>query len=73
MKKQALKFILIPIAAALLLFGIIKLTGEDYYKNIEYSWYVATGAKDNNPLVRGAKIDNIKNDINKLIYALNKS
>jgi hypothetical protein len=73
MKKQALKFILIPIAAALLFFGIIKLTGEDYYQNKEYTWYAATGAKDNNLLIRGAKIDKIKNNINKLIYALNKS
>jgi hypothetical protein len=73
MKKQALKFILIPLAAVILLIVIIKLTGEDYYKNKEYTWYVASGVNEGNLLIKGAKIDKIKNDLNKLTYALNKS
>jgi hypothetical protein len=73
MKKQALKFILISIAAVVFLIVIIRLTGEDYYKNKEYTWYVASGANDGNLLIRGAKIDKIKNDLDKLTYALNKS
>jgi hypothetical protein len=73
MKKQALKFILIPIAAVILLFVIIKLIGDDYYKDKEYTWYVASGPNDGNLLIRGAKIDKIKNNLNKLTYALNKS
>jgi hypothetical protein len=73
MKKLSVKFILIPITAVILLVVIIRLTGENYYKNKEYTWYVASGADDGNLLIRGAKIDKIKNDLNKLTYALNKS
>jgi spore germination protein GerM len=73
MKKKTIKYILVTITAALLIIIIVKLTGQDYYQDKEYTWYVASGAKDDNLLIRGTKIDKIKNDINKLIYALNKS
>ncbi len=75
MKKRALKlkYILIAIAVALLVIVIIKFTGEDDYNNKEYTWYASSGAQDYNLLIRGTKIDKIKSDINKLIYALNKS
>jgi hypothetical protein len=73
MKKRKSKFILGLIVIALLIFIIVKLSGEDYYKNKEYTWYAASGTKDDNLLKRGAKIDQIKNDISKLIFALNKS
>jgi hypothetical protein len=73
MKKKASKYILVTIVAALLIIIIVKLTGQDYYQNKAYTWYVPSGSKDDNLLIRGAKIDKIKNDIKKLIYALNKS
>jgi spore germination protein GerM len=73
MKKKALIYIAILIATVLLIIVAVKLTGEKYYKNKEYTWYTALGAKDGNLLIRGTRVDKIKNHIYKLIHALNKS
>ena len=73
MKKKALTYGALAVVAVLLIIFAVKLIGERDYKNKEYAWYTALGAKDGNLLVRGTKVDKIKNDIYKLIYALNKS
>lgn len=48
--------------------------GKDskYYKSEDYIWFVSFENGDS-VLVRGKKIDKIKNDIKKMISALNKS
>jgi len=78
MRKKALIYIVVSIATVVLIIVAVKLAGEKYYeikdyKDKDYTWYVALGAKDYNLLIRGTKINKIRDDIYKLIYALNKS
>ncbi len=61
------------IATVLLIIVAAKLAGEEYDKINEYTWNAVLRSKGPNLLIRGAKVDMIKNDINKLIYALNGS
>jgi len=73
MKKKTLTYVAISSAAALSISLFVMLTSETYYKDKDFTWYSSFGAKEGNRLIRGNKIDKIKNDIFKLIYALNKS
>lgn len=73
MKTKHIIYISIPIAAGLLIFLIIKLATPRYYESKDYMWYAEIGPKDGDLLIRGEKLDRIKNDINKLIYAINGS
>jgi hypothetical protein len=71
--KKAFLYIAVSIVIVLLIIVAVKLSGEKYYQSKDYTWYAAIGTKDGDLLIRGAKIDKIKNNINKLIQALNKS
>jgi hypothetical protein len=71
--KKAFLYIAVSIVIVLLIIVAVKLSGEKYYESKDYTWYAAIGTKDGDLLIRGAKIDKIKNNINKLIQALNKS
>ena len=83
MKKIALISGVILIAAALLIIFVVKPTGKkdyaikDYaikdYTTKDYTWHAEFGGKDGDLLIRGVKIDEIKNDMRKLIYAVNRS
>ena len=73
MKAKKIVYIAVPIAAGLLLFLVIKLKTPRYYESKDYTWYSEIGLKDRDLLIRGEKLDRIKNDINKLIYAINGS
>jgi len=71
--KKALLYIAVLIIIVLLIIVAVKFSGEKYYESKDYTWYTAIGTKDGDLLIRGAKIDKIKNNIHKLIQALNKS
>ena len=73
MKTKNILYIAVPIVAGLLIFLVIKLTTPRYYEEKDYTWYSEIGSKDRDLLIRGEKLDLIKNDINKLIYAINRS
>lgn len=71
------KKLFIPIAvlvtAILVIILFVKPPDKINYEGGDYTWNVVIGASDGDALVRGKKIDTIKSDVNKLIYALNKS
>jgi len=71
--KKAFIYLVVSIAIVLLIIVSVKFSGEKYYESKDYTWYAAIGTKDGDLLIRGAKIDKIKNNIHKLIHALNKS
>jgi hypothetical protein len=71
MKTKNIIYIVVLITIGLLIFFVFKLTSAKYYESKDYTWYSEIGTKDGDLLVRGKKIDRIKNDINKLIYAIN--
>ena len=73
MKTKNILYIAVPIAAALLIFLVIKLAIPRYYESKDYTWYPEIGSKGEDLLIRGKNVDRIKNDINKLIYAINGS
>ena len=73
MKTKNIIYIAVPIAAGLLIFLVIKLATPRYYESRDYTWYPEIGSKEGDLLIRGKKLDRIKNDINKLIYAINGS
>jgi hypothetical protein len=73
MKKKAFLYLGILIVAALLILFFFTRGGDKYYQSREYTWYSEIGTKEGNVLIRGTKVDKIKHDIPKLIYALNKS
>src|SRR4030043_1189513 len=73
MKKKILISLTIPIICAVLIIILIKSNGKKYYESNAYTWYTVIGSKDGDLLVRGRKIDHIKNNIHKLIFALNRS
>jgi hypothetical protein len=73
MKTKNIIYIAVPIAASLLIFLVIKLATPRYYESKDYTWYPEIGSKGEDLLIRGKKLDRIKNDINKLIYAINGS
>ncbi len=75
--KKVFIFILALIIILLLIFLIVNRTGEIKDNSINYAsegytWKAVIGAQGDE-LVRGEKIDAIKNDLAKLIAALNKS
>ena len=72
-KTKNILYITAPIAAGLLILLVIKLATPRYYESKDYTWYSEIGLKDGDLLIRGQKLDQIKNDINKLIYAINGS
>ncbi len=43
------------------------------YKDEAYTWNARIGTRDGDVLVRGEKIDEIKHDIEKLVFAVNRS
>lgn len=51
----------------------VLLTRGRYYQSDDYVWRAEPGLKEGAFLVRGRKLDRIKQDISKLICALNKS
>ncbi|MBI5211927.1 MAG: hypothetical protein HY957_00950 [Nitrospirae bacterium] len=71
--KNAITYITISAITVILIVLLIKITGKRYYESEDYTWKTETGTKDGDVLIRGKKIDKIKNDINKLIYAINRS
>ena len=73
MEAKKIIYIAVPIAAGLLIFLVIKLTTPRYYESKDSTWYSEIGSKDGDLLIRGEKLDRIKNDIDKLIYAINGS
>lgn len=73
MKTKIILYIAVPIAAGLLIFLVIKIATPRYYESKDYTWYSEIGPEDGDLLIRGKKLDRIKNDINKLIYAINGS
>ena len=73
MTKKAFTYIAVLVTATLLIILFVKPTGKINYEDEDYTWNVVIGSSDGDTLVRGKKIDTIKSDINKLIYALNKS
>ncbi len=73
MKARKIIYIAVPIAAVLLIFLFIKLAPPRYYESKDYTWYAEIGSKDGDLLIRGEKLDRIRNDIDQLIYAINGS
>ena len=73
MKTKNILYIAVPIAAGLLFFLVIKIATPRYYEGNDYTWHSEIGSKEGDLLIRGQKLDQIKNDINKLIYAINGS
>lgn len=73
MKIKTLIYVVVPIALVLLIILAIKLTGKKYYESKDYTWHAEIGSKNGDFLVRGKKIDKIRDDVNKLVYAINKS
>ena len=73
MKTKHILYIAVPIAVGLLIFLVFKLATPRYYESKDYTWYSEIGSKDGDLLIRGKELDRIKNDINKLIYAINGS
>jgi hypothetical protein len=73
MKTKNIIYIAAPLAAGLLIFLVIKLAIPRYYESKDYTWYPEIGSEDEDLLIRGKNVDRIKNDINKLIYAINGS
>ena len=71
--KKAITCITIFAVTVILIVLLIKITGKKYYESKDYTWNTETGSKDGDVLIRGKKLDRIRNDINKLIYAINKS
>ena len=71
--KKVLITIAFLIIVVISIIVFLKFSGEINYQDKEYTWYTAIGTKDGDLLIRGTKIDKIKNNINKLIQALNKS
>ena len=71
--KKAITYITISAVTVILIVLLIKITGKKYYESEDYTWKTETGTKDGDVLIRGKKLDRIRNDINKLIYAINKS
>ena len=67
--KKTLKFIALLTAAAFLVALAVIYPGRKYYESSDYVWI----SDDGNALIRGRKIDKIKNDINKLVFAFNGS
>lgn len=43
------------------------------YRNVEYTWNAAVGTEKGDTLIRGRKIDDIKDDLDKLVYASNRT
>jgi len=73
MTKKTFIFIAFFVIAILLIILFVKPTGKINYASEDYTWNVVMGSSGGDALVRGKKIDAIKSDINKLIFALNKS
>ena len=72
-KQKAITFITISVVTVVLIVLVIKITGKKNYESKDYTWNTETGSKDGDVLIRGKKLDRIRNDINKLIFAINKS
>jgi len=72
-KKKVITYITISAVTVILIVLLIKITGKKYYESKDYTWNTEAGSKDGDVLIRGKKLDRIRNDINKLIYAINKS
>src|SRR6266849_2443799 len=70
--KKVWALIIFPLVLLILLVTIKSLTPK-YSENDEYIWHREVEARDEGLLIRGNKIDSIKSDINKLIYAINRS
>ncbi len=73
MIKKTLTYVTISVTTVLLITLFIMLASEPYYTDKNYTWYALLGSKEGDRLIRGNKIDKIKNDPYKLINALNKS
>jgi hypothetical protein len=71
--KKVLIIIALLIIVTISIVVFLKFSGEIDYQDKDYTWYSAIGTKDGDLLIRGAKIDKIKNNINNLVQALNKS
>ncbi len=52
MKIRASLYITVSIATIVLIIVAVKLTGEKYYENKDYTWYSALGEKDGDYLIR---------------------
>ena len=73
MKKKTLIYVVILIVAVFVIIFDIKLRSDKDYEKKAYTWYSELGTNSGNLLVRGAKVDEIRNDIHKLVFALNES
>ena len=71
--KKAITYVTIAAITVILIVLLIKITGKKYYESKDYTWNTVIGSKDGDVLIRGKQIDKIKNDISKLICAINKS
>lgn len=73
MKTKTLGYIAVIIIVGSLTYFFVKFISPNYHESKNYIWSIESSPKSKDILVRGKKIDRIKNDINKLIYALNES
>jgi hypothetical protein len=73
MKKKRVIYIIASIAVLILTIIVIILVRKDDFETEDYTWYSDIGSKGEDIIIRGKRIDEIKGDINKLIFAINKS
>ena len=69
MKIKIIKYAAVLIAFVLLMILAIEFTGKKYFEREGYTWW----SNDGIVLVRGNNIDKIRDDIDKLTYAINRS
>ena len=73
MKKKIFIALLLFIAAALVVTAFMVLKEKEVYESDDYTWSANVDAGGHDLLVRGAKIDAIKDNLPGLIRALNRS
>ncbi|MGB2965542.1 MAG: hypothetical protein WBB69_16325 [Anaerolineales bacterium] len=71
--KNRIVYILAVVIVGVLAFIVVNSISSKYYLSNDYRWHGELTSNEKNLLVRGKKIDRIKNDLDKLIYAVNES
>ncbi|MFO7569677.1 MAG: hypothetical protein R6W75_07740 [Smithellaceae bacterium] len=73
MNKKVVITAVVLIVVALIAALFVVLRGKGDYQSEDYIWSASVDAKGGDCLVRGEKIDRIKNDVSLLLRALNRS
>jgi hypothetical protein len=72
MKKRILSILAVVMIGGLILISLKSLRSKDYESDA-YRWHAQLTSQEKDLLIRGAKLDRIKDDLDQLIYAVNGS